>query len=34
MDEAERCESVQHCKWVDELYFPAPWAPTLEFMKE
>ena len=34
MGEKERCESVIHCKWVDELHFPAPWVPTIEFMKE
>lgn len=32
MNEQERLESVRHCKWVDEIYFPAPWSPTLKFL--
>ena len=34
MNEEERCESVKHCKWVDEVYFPAPWVPNVKFMEE
>lgn len=29
MNETERIESVKHCKWVDEIYFPAPWTPNI-----
>jgi choline-phosphate cytidylyltransferase len=25
MNDEERVESVRHCKWVDEIHFPAPW---------
>ena len=32
MSEIERTESVKHCKWVDEVYFPAPWHPNIEFI--
>jgi len=32
MSDDERIESVKHCKWVDEIYFPAPWCPDVEFM--
>lgn len=32
MNEDERKESVEHCGWVDEVLFPAPWSPTLEFI--
>ena len=32
MDDAERTESVRHCKWTDDIVFPAPWTPTLEFL--
>ena len=32
MNEKERVETVKHCRWVDDLIFPAPWCPTLEFM--
>lgn len=28
----ERCESIRHCKWVDEVYPHAPWVITEEFM--
>ena len=34
MTEKERVESVRHCKWVDEIYFPAPWSPTINFLKK
>jgi cytidyltransferase-like protein len=33
MNEEERLESARHCKWTDEVYLPAPWEPTLEFLK-
>lgn len=32
MSEKERVETVKHCKWVDDIIFPAPWCPTIEFM--
>lgn len=32
MNDQERVESVEHCKWVDEIHFPAPWSPTIEFL--
>jgi choline-phosphate cytidylyltransferase len=28
----ERCESVRHCKWVDEVVYDAPWIITKEFI--
>lgn len=34
MDEKERVETVKHCRYVDDIIFPAPWVPTLEFMDE
>jgi choline-phosphate cytidylyltransferase len=34
MDDFERVENMRHCKWVDEVIFPCPWVPTLEFMEE
>lgn len=33
MNEDERLESARHCKWTDEVYLPAPWEPTLAFLK-
>lgn len=32
MDETIRRGSVRSCKFVDELLFPAPWFPTVEFL--
>ena len=34
MNDDERIESVRHCRHVDEILFPAPWHPTLEFMEK
>lgn len=34
MSMEERCESIRHCKWVDEVYPNAPWVITEEFMKD
>ncbi len=34
MNEKERCESVDHCRWVDEVFFPAPWVPDIELMNK
>lgn len=28
----ERCESVRHCKWVDEVIYDAPWVITKDFI--
>ena len=25
---------MEGCKWVDEVYFPAPWSPDLKFMNK
>ena len=30
----ERCESVKHCKWVDEIVYDAPWKITDDFLKK
>ncbi|XP_057954213.1 choline-phosphate cytidylyltransferase 2-like isoform X2 [Malania oleifera] len=32
MTEAERYESLRHCKWVDEVIPDAPWVTTMEFI--
>ncbi|CAM6036040.1 unnamed protein product [Sphagnum compactum] len=32
MNEAERYESLRHCKWVDEVIEDAPWTITQEFL--
>lgn len=34
LSEAERYESVRHCKWVDEVIEGAPWTITKEFIRE
>ena len=34
MKNDERIEAVRHCIHVDEILFPAPWTPTLEFMNK
>ncbi|CAK4085076.1 unnamed protein product [Aphanomyces euteiches] len=34
MTEAERFESVRHCKWVDEVIEGSPWVLTDEFLEE
>jgi glycerol-3-phosphate cytidylyltransferase-like family protein len=31
---AERCESIKHCKWVDEVVPSCPWEITQEFIDE
>lgn len=28
----ERCMCVQHCKWVDEVIYDAPWIITQDFL--
>jgi choline-phosphate cytidylyltransferase len=32
MTHAERCESVRHCRWVDEVAADAPWVLDAEFL--
>jgi choline-phosphate cytidylyltransferase len=32
MDDTERTESIRHCKWTDDIIFPAPWSPTIAFL--
>ena len=34
MNEKERCDIIKHCKWVDEVLFPAPWSYGLEFLEK
>lgn len=32
MTHSERCESVRHCRWVDEVAEDAPWFIDSDFM--
>jgi glycerol-3-phosphate cytidylyltransferase-like family protein len=32
MTHAERCESVRHCRWVDEVAEDAPWVIDADFI--
>ena len=34
MTEKERCQILEHCRWVDEIICPCPWVITKEFMLE
>ena len=34
MNEKERCDIIKHCKWVDEVLFPAPWSYGLDFVNK
>lgn len=34
MNDYERIESVKNCKFVDDVIFPAPWTPTIEFIEK
>ena len=34
MNEKERCDIISHCKWVDEVLFPAPWSYGLDFLEK
>jgi choline-phosphate cytidylyltransferase len=32
MDHAERCESIRHCRWVDEVLPDVPWVIDATFL--
>lgn len=34
LTDKQRCESLKHCKWVDEVIADAPWCVTPEFLAE
>lgn len=34
MNEKERCEILEHCKWVDEVLCPCPWVISVDFLRE
>lgn len=34
LTDAQRCETLRHCRWVDEVAADAPWQVTMEFLKE
>ena len=34
MNQKERCDILEHCKWVDEIICPCPWVLTLDFVNE
>jgi choline-phosphate cytidylyltransferase len=34
LSDEQRCETLRHCKWVDEVISDAPWQVTLDFLKE
>ncbi|AMD18674.1 HBL228Cp [Eremothecium sinecaudum] len=34
LTDAQRCESLMHCRWVDEVIKDAPWCVTPEFLEE
>ncbi len=34
LTDVQRCETLNHCKWVDEVIPNAPWCVTPEFLKE
>ena len=34
MNEKERCEILEHCKWVDEVLCPCPWVVDVDFLRE
>lgn len=33
MNEQERCEILEHCKWVDQVICPCPWIITVDFLR-
>ncbi|KAH3683581.1 hypothetical protein WICPIJ_005428 [Wickerhamomyces pijperi] len=34
LSDYQRCETLKHCKWVDEVIADAPWCVTEEFLKK
>ncbi|EGW30705.1 uncharacterized protein SPAPADRAFT_62569 [Spathaspora passalidarum NRRL Y-27907] len=34
LTDVQRCETLKHCRWVDEVIPDAPWCVTPEFLKE
>ena len=34
MSQKERCDILNHCKWVDEIICPCPWVIDLKFLNE
>ena len=34
MNEKERCEILEHCKWVDRVLCPCPWVINVDFLRE
>jgi choline-phosphate cytidylyltransferase len=34
MNEKERCEILEHCRWVDEVLCPCPWVLSVDFLRE
>ena len=34
MNERERCEILEHCKWVDEILCPCPWVISIDFLRK
>lgn len=34
LTDKQRCETLEHCKWVDEVICDAPWQVTLEFLEK
>lgn len=34
LSDKQRCETLKHCKWVDEVIPNAPWCVTTQFLKE
>ncbi|KAI3403395.2 PCT1 [Candida oxycetoniae] len=34
LTDEQRCETLKHCKWVDEVIADAPWCVTPEFLEE
>jgi len=33
MNEKERCEILEHCKWVDEIICPCPWVLQVDWIR-
>ena len=34
MNQKERCDILEHCRWVDEIICPCPWVITLDFLEK